>query len=118
MHRAEQIRRRCSVMTIPGALIVERGGRPVAMLSDPLLQDMFWFRWKITPLVADAAVTSGDFWKDSEIGNTLFRCKQSHAVADTAFWAGSNPVRAAVDLFFVVPTSRSRSRFGVSRFNG
>jgi hypothetical protein len=74
-------------------LVVERGGRPVALLSDPQLEDMFWFRWQIAPLVEDAAVTSEDFWTDTELENTVFRCKQSNAIADTAFWAGSNPVR-------------------------
>jgi hypothetical protein len=93
MSLAEWIRRRCSVMAIPSELVVERDGRAVAVLSEPLVEEMFWFRWKITPLVTDAPVTSDDFWRDSELTNTTFRCRASNALADTAFWAGSNPLR-------------------------
>src|SRR5688500_18027789 len=93
MSMAKRIGRRCSTLAIPGELIVERGGRPVAVLSDRQLEDMFWFRWRITPLVADAAVTSDAFWSDTEIEKTVFRCKTSNAVGATAFWAVSNPVR-------------------------
>ena len=85
--------RRCSVLTIPRELVVEQDGRAVAVLSDPLIENMFWFRWKITPLFADVAVASDAFWDNSKIEGTVFRCKQSDAIADTAFWAGSHPVR-------------------------
>jgi hypothetical protein len=54
---------------------------------------MFWFRWQIAPLVEDVPVGSDEFWTDADLENTVFRCKQSNATADTAFWAGSNPVR-------------------------
>jgi hypothetical protein len=93
MSLAEQIRRRCTVMAMSVELIVERDGRAVAVLSEPVRDDMFWFSWKITPLVADAPVTSDDFWRSSEESRTVFRCKASNPVAGMAFWAASNPVR-------------------------
>jgi hypothetical protein len=93
MSLRDWIRRRCSVIATPSELVVERGGRQVAVLSEPAFEDMFWYKWKITPLVAGVAVASDEFWDDSEIDNTVFRCKHTNAVADTAFWAGSNPVR-------------------------
>ena len=87
------IRRRCSENVIPRALIVERGGRPVARLSDPQAEDMFWLRWRVTPLVDDAAVTSSDFWSHEALAHTRFRCAQSKALAAAAFWACSDPLR-------------------------
>lgn len=93
MSVAEKIRRRCTVMAMASELVVERDGRVVAVLSEPLLEDMFWFSWKITPLVGDAPVTSDAFWRDSQDSKTVFRCNASGAVAGMAFPAASNPVR-------------------------
>jgi hypothetical protein len=89
----DRLRPRCRTVTIPAELIVERDGRPVAVLSDPQFDDMFWFAWRITPLADDAAVTSDAFWTHGHEATTVFRCKSSGAVAKTAFWAGADPVR-------------------------
>lgn len=93
MRISEWVRRRCSMMGIPAELLLERDGRNAALLDDPLPEDMFWFTWRITPLTPDPAVLSEDFWADSLLDTTVFRCKRSGMVADTAFWAGSQPVR-------------------------
>jgi hypothetical protein len=93
MSVADRIRRRCSVMAIPNELLVERGGRVVATLDEPLLEDMFWLKWRVTPVGDGPNVMSNGFWSESELGNTVFRCKASGLVADTAMWALSNPFR-------------------------
>ena len=93
MSLRDWIRRRCSVIATPSELVVERGGQPVAVLREPGLEDMFWYRWKITPLIQGVDVACDAYWDDSEIEGTVFRCKHTNAVARTAFWAGSNPVR-------------------------
>lgn len=93
MSLRERTRQRRTVIATPSELVVERGGRAVALLSEPQFEDMFWFSWRITPLAADVAVASDDFWADSEAETIVFRCKHSNSVAATAFWAGTNPER-------------------------
>lgn len=92
MTPARWIRRRCTVPAIPHELVVAIDGRAVAVLTDPLLDDMFWFKWRITPLVADAPVTSEAFWTDDALTKTTFRCRASGAVT-SAFWPASDPIR-------------------------
>jgi len=57
------------------------------------MEDQFWLKWKITPLVDDVPVTSNEFWNRSELDKITFRCKASNAVVESTFWAVSEPIR-------------------------
>jgi len=94
---SQWVRRRCTWWGIPAELLVDREGQRVALLDDRQFHEMFWSAWRITPLTDDpqqrSALLSDDFWKESHLGKTVFRSKQSGDVAH-AFWPLSQPVRA------------------------
>jgi hypothetical protein len=81
------IRRRCTTLAIPARLLVERDGRPVAVLDDPIFAEMFWFAWRIRPLPGanKSELLSESFWDISLFETTRFRCDVSGEVVH-AFW--------------------------------
>jgi hypothetical protein len=84
------IRRRCSMMVVPAELLVERNGRVFALLDDPEYFEMFWVKWRITPMTADPAkrsdALSESFWRaDKACSDTVLRCKKTGQVAG-GFW--------------------------------
>jgi hypothetical protein len=69
--------------------LVEIHGRPVALLSDPQWEDMFWQSYKFTPLVEDADVLAKlqdtEFWKVCESQGVRFRHRATSALSEHAF---------------------------------
>jgi hypothetical protein len=78
-----------------GGWFVERDGRSVALLTEPQLVDMFWYAWKLEPLVEDpagsAAILSREYWDWEFLPRTHFRSREYRTLTD-AFWSG-DPVR-------------------------
>jgi hypothetical protein len=93
--------------------IVELRGEPVALLSDPIPVDMFWFSYKITPLTTDEVVKSElfseAFWSDAESLGLVWRSREFGDVVD-AFPAASpfsSPDRLTVrGLYIVTPRQK------------
>ncbi|RBP35708.1 glycosyl transferase family 2 [Roseimicrobium gellanilyticum] len=69
--------------------LVELNGRPVALLSEPLWEDMFWESYKFTTLVEDADILAKlqdtEFWKVCESQGIRFRHKASSKLSEYAF---------------------------------
>jgi hypothetical protein len=84
------------VVETGGGWFVERDNRTVALLTDPRYVDMFWYAWRIEPLIEEeaerAALFSQAYWDPVFLPRTVFRSREYDWVA-TAFWAGENPVR-------------------------
>jgi hypothetical protein len=84
------------VVETGGGWFVERDGRTVALLTEPRYVDMFWYAWRIEPLVEDeaerAALFTQAYWGPLLLARTVFRSREYDVVAH-AFWAGDDPVR-------------------------
>jgi hypothetical protein len=70
---------------------VEHHGRPVALLTDPRFEDMFWESYRIEPLVEDEQerqrlLSDAELWLRCEF---VYRSRRFGAVAPFAFPAGS-----------------------------
>lgn len=88
----EWLRRQCSDREVPRALVVERAGVPVARLDDPQFLEMFWFTWRITPLVERPDVRAAAFWTMDDLPKTAFRCPETGEAATPPLWSMSDPI--------------------------
>jgi len=65
--------------------IVERNGRALAILKNPIQTDMFWYSYELTPLVTDDhcvnELYTEEFWATVESSGVVFR---SHTFGNTA----------------------------------
>jgi hypothetical protein len=79
--------------------IVEHNDIPVAEINDPEYYDMFWTRWKVTPLISDAstmsALATDDFWASSSV---RYRNKKLDVVTDsfTVCWFDYLPTSTVI----------------------
>jgi hypothetical protein len=66
----------------------EREGRPLALLTDPIVTDMFWCSWKVAPLGTTTEdidrVFTAAFWEPPGL---VFRHRRTGEVAPHAFSA-------------------------------
>jgi hypothetical protein len=75
-----------------GGWFVERHGRRVAVLTDPRYVDIFWYAWRIEPLVDEEAEKAALFTEAYWNSPTSFRSREYHTLAN-AFCAIKDPVR-------------------------
>lgn len=78
-----------------GSCSVERYGRSIAILTDPQFVDMFWYAWRLEPMMEDsqerAFIMSNEYWNDEFLPRTVFRSREYGTVADS-FWP-REPIR-------------------------
>lgn len=69
--------------------LIELGGTPIALLSEPRWEEMFWTSYRITPLTDDpstlAKLQDIEFWRVCESHGVVFRHRASSAIAQYAF---------------------------------
>ena len=72
-----------------GAWIVERKGKPVALLTDPQFEEMFWTSWKLEPLSDHpderAVIFTTEYWDPKFDSETVYRSRDFGRVAPNAF---------------------------------
>jgi hypothetical protein len=83
-------------MVVSPEFTIERDETPIAILSDPQFEDMFWNSWHVEPLVADpaerAAMLTPEYWSTQDCRSIRYVCRRSGQVATLALWAGQ-PIR-------------------------
>jgi hypothetical protein len=82
------------VMESGGGWYVERDGRTVALLTDPVFVETYWYSWHISPLSPDAqergAILTQAYWHDDFFRRTVFRSREYGSECG-GFW-GLRPV--------------------------
>jgi hypothetical protein len=72
--------------------IAELDGVPIAVLTEPVWEDMFWFSYRWEPLVADPAMIARmqtpDFWNTEVISKVVWRNREFDRIAMGAWTSG------------------------------
>jgi hypothetical protein len=92
----ERYKRRLEVLATGGAWIVERDGRPVALLTRPTYVDYFWQAWHIELLAVDPAereaLLTETYWAPENDKRMVYRSKE-FGTTSAGFPALEKPVR-------------------------
>ena len=84
---------------------VELDGKPVAVLSNPRGDEMFWFTWDVQPVGEEIPK---DLWSYKNDGKRTFRHRVSSYCDECAFPATDNPVVDGGRVLIRGPLCRER----------
>jgi hypothetical protein len=73
--------------------VVERNGLPIALLTEPRQEDMFWVSYQLHIITEDEKLSrdlgTKEFWKSQECSDLVWRSRQFGDIADGPFPAGA-----------------------------
>jgi hypothetical protein len=99
--------RKSAAVELADEWLVELDGKPVAILSNPRDNDMFWFTWDIGPIEEEIPK---DLWSYKNDARRTFRHRISGYCDRCAYPATDNPVVEGERVLIRGPLCRERRK--------